>query len=333
MSTRSRITEMQKFHFGSRITFADGEDGTLVHVIFDPAARSLTHIGARQGRLFGKTYNLPYSTVISATNAEVILNVRRTELSTTVSSGVSGVLLDNKTTVDSAATSAKGSLMLLAVQPENAKLAYLVAHHLKPNQDTLILQEFVKEIAADRISINMPATMMDTAPHYRTDRDLQQEVESRLFDLTPLHVDLKGIDAHVIDGVLYLNGNISSSLRADMVTDQALGIAGLLDIKNNLLGDDLLANDLAMALGRDPRTRDLPIGVYPRLGVVRLSGAVHNSPQKAAAEEIARGFPGVRSVFNDLVVDPKTDLLRIMASSEGGEAEDKVPGKYIRHTK
>ncbi len=333
MSTRFRITEMQKFHFGSRITFADGEDGTLVHVIFDPTTRRLTHIGVRQGRLFGKTYNLPYSTVISATNAEVMLNIGRVNLPAASSADVSGILLDNKTTVSNAATSAKGSLMLLAVQPGSAELAYLVTHHLKPNQDTLILQELVKEIAADHITINMPETMLDSAPHYRTDRDLQQEVEARLFDLTPLHIDLKGIDAHVIDGVLYLSGNISSSLRSDMATDQASSVAGLVEIKNNLLGDDLLANDLAMALGRDPRTRDLPIGVYPRLGVVRLSGAVHNSQQKAAAEEIARTFPGVRSVFKDLVVDPRSDLLRVMASSEGGEAEDKIPGKYIRHTK
>src|SRR5256886_5705722 len=51
-----------------------------------------------------------------------------------------------------------------------------------------------------------------------------------------------------------------------------------------------ISADLAMALGHDPRTRELPIGVYPRLGVVRLSGAVHNNQQKAAAEEIARNL-------------------------------------------
>ena len=88
-----------------------------------------------------------------------------------------------------------------------------------------------------------------------------------------------------------------------------------------------------MALGRDPRTRDLPIGVYPRLGDVRLSGAVHNEQQKVAATEIAKSFDGVRSVYNDLVVNPKADSINVMSSAEGGEAEDLVPGKYIRHTK
>ena len=154
-----------------------------------------------------------------------------------------------------------------------------------------------------------------------------------LFEFTPLHIDLPGMIIRVLDSVLYLEGNISSSLRGDIVEDQVSGVQGLLEIKNLLVGDDILAGDLAMALGRDERTRDLPIGVYPRLGIVRLSGAVHNAQQKVAAEEIARSFQGVRSVFNDLVIRPNADILNVMASSAGGEAADHIPGKYIRHTK
>ena len=67
--------------------------------------------------------------------------------------------------------------------------------------------------------------------------------------------------------------------------------------------------------------------------MVRLSGAVHTGQQKAAAGEIAQNFPGVRSVINDLIVDPSADILHMMSGAEGGEAIDKVPGKYVRHTK
>jgi osmotically-inducible protein OsmY len=111
-----------------------------------------------------------------------------------------------------------------------------------------------------------------------------------------------------------------------------LGVEGLAEIKNRLVGDDALAAELALALGQDARTREQPIGVYPRLGVVRLSGAVHNSQQKAAAGEIAKNFAGVRSVVNDLLVDPKADTLNVMSAPEGGETKDIVPGKYVRHT-
>jgi hypothetical protein len=122
-------------------------------------------------------------------------------------------------------------------------------------------------------------------------------------------------------------------LRGDIVDDQAAGVPGLLEVKHRMVGDDILAADLAMALGRDPRTRDLPLGVYPRLGIVRLSGFVHNKQQKIAAEQIAKDFPGVRSVINELVLKPQAELLNVMSSSGTEDTEDIVPGKYIRHTK
>jgi osmotically-inducible protein OsmY len=333
MSKTTSISEMQKFHFGSKVFFADGEDGILLHVIFDPATRRLTHISVKQGRFFGKIVHLPYGTVENATGEGVTLSINRDDVAAVSSVNVEGALLDNKSVVENTASTARGTLMMVAVHPENGELAYLVIHHLRPGQNTLLLQNFVTDIATGYVKVNIPDTSLNELPPYRPDDVLQQEVEAILFDLTPLHVDLKGMSVRVLDSVLYLDGNISSSLRGDIARDQVSGVPGLLEIKNNLIGDDRLAADLAMALGSDPRTHDLPIGVYPRLGVVRLSGAVHNTQQKAAAEEIAKSFFGVRSVFNDLVVDPKADILHVMSPAEGGEAEDKIPGKYIRHTK
>src|SRR6266487_421454 len=333
MQNSTLISEMQKFQFGSRILCSDGEDGVLTHVGFDPATRRVTHIGVKPGRLFSKTVYLPYETVEGASGDGVTLNITRDQLSTADKSEPGGALFDAKSVVQQSDSSAKGLLHLVAVHPQSGELAYCVVHNLRPGQSNLIQQQYVKKLEPGRIIISVPEATFQTLPPYRPDAELQREVENILFDLTPLHVDFKGMTIRVLDGVLYLDGNISSSLRCDIVQDQALGVPGVLEIKNNLIGDDTLAGNLAMALARDARTRDLPIGVYPRLGDVRLSGAVHTAEQKAAAEEIARAFPGVRSVTNDLQVNPKIDILHVMSSSEGGEAEDKVPGKYIRHTK
>jgi osmotically-inducible protein OsmY len=333
MNKATLISEMQKFHLGSKVFYSDGEEGILVHTNFDPSTRRLTFIGVKQGRLFGKTINLPFNTVIKASGDGVTLNVKRGEIPASSNTETGGALLESKTMVVQTDSTNKGPLILVAVQPETGELVYLVAHNLRPAQDTLIRAEYVTSLETDQIKVMTPDTIFKTLPPYRPDSALQQDVEAVIFDLTPLHVDMKGITARVLDGVLYLDGNISSALRGDIVQDQVLGVPGLLEIKNNLVGDDRLAADIAMALGQDPRTRDLPIGVYPRLGVVRLSGAVHNGQQKAAAGEIAQNFPGVRSVINDLIIDPKANLLNVMSSAEGGEAKDKVPGKYIRHTK
>ncbi len=333
MEKSTLVSEMQKFQFGGKIFCSNGEDGVLTYVGFDPATRRITHIGAKPGRIFSKTVYLPYAMVVSANGDGITLNITREQLSAADKSEPGGVLYDAKSVVQQADSSAKGLLHLVAVYSASRELAYCVARQLRPGQSTLIQQQYITKLEPGRIVISIPEAIFQTLPPYRSDAELQQEVEDILFDLTPLHVDFKGITIRVLDGVLYLDGNISSSLRGDIVQDQASGVPGLLEIKNNLLGDDRLASELALALARDPRTRDLPIGVYPRLGEVRLSGAVHTAEQKSAATEIARAFPGVRSVISDMQVDPKADILHIMSSAEGGEAEDKVPGKYVRHTK
>lgn len=332
MSKLTAIAEMQKFHFGSKIICSDGEDGVLVHVLFNPTTRRLIHLGVKQGRLFGKSAGTSYANVESATGDGITLTIKRSEM-TTSTPPAETVQLDSKSVVESTGSPGKGTLMMVAVHPESGELAYIVVHNLRAGHATLLKQEYITQLSTGQVRVNISEAQLNALPPYRSDRELQQEVERILFDLTPLHVDLKGMTIRVLDSVLYLDGNISSSLRGDIARDQVEGVPGLLEIKNRLVGDDTLAADLAMALGRDPRTRDLPIGVYPRLGVVRLSGAVHNGQQKAAATEIASKFPGVRSVFNDLVVNPNADSINVMSPAEGGEAEDKVPGKYIRHTK
>lgn len=310
---------------------SDGEAGSLIHLVFDAPARRLTHLGVKQGHLFSKRVDLPYNTIVEATGEGVMLRMTRAELDSASKVAVGGSVLDQRSLVERIDSGDKGTLLLIAVHPENGALAYLVVHHLRPGQNTLLREQYVTTIAQGLVTVTISDTKLNALPPYRPDDELQQEVERALFDLTPLHIDLKGITVRVLDSALYLDGNISSQLRADIVEDQVQGVPGLLEIVNNLVADDRLAADLAMALVQDPRTRDLPIGVYPRLGKVRLSGAVHTEQQKVAAEEIVQHFHGVRAVINDLLVDPKADLLPVMLPT-GIEAEDTVPGKYIRHT-
>lgn len=331
MRKTALISEMQKFCFGSKVFCSNGEYATLAQVVFDPTTYCMTHINIKKGRLFAQTALLPFDTIIKASSDGVMLRIGIEDVVSNAVPEVKGAILSDKSIIECAGTASKGTLELVAVHPENGELAYLVAHQLLPGQDTLLRAEFVTALAPEHVTVTIAATSPDMLPIYRPDDVLQREVESIIYDFTPLHVDMKGINIRVLDSVLYLDGNISSSLRGDIVMDQVSAVPGLLEIKNNLIGDDKLAADLAMALANNPRTRDLPIGVYPRLGVVRLSGAVRAGQQKAAAEEIALNFPGVRSVINDLTVDPKADMLHVM-SPAGGD-EDKVPNKYIRHTK
>jgi osmotically-inducible protein OsmY len=323
------ISEMSKFSFGSRIVCADGENGILNGISIEPATRRMTGIAIKQGWLFGKIAYAAFEHVISASSNGVTLDVKRGELA---ANAPSGIYVDGKSIVERAGSSRAGVLKLVAVQPGSGELAYIVAHNLRPGQDVMLRAEYVTALAPERISVTIADDALNALSPYRLDAELQQDVEAVLFDITPMHIDLKGIKVRVLDGVLYLDGNISSSLRSDIAQDQVYGIEGLLEVKNKLVADDTLAAGIAQSLAQDPRTKGLPIGVYPLLGEVRLSGAVRNAQQKAAAEELARNIPGTRSVINTLVIDPKANILYVMSSAEGGEMEDKVPGKYVRHT-
>lgn len=332
MNDITHIPEMLKFQFGSKIFCSDGEGGVLTHVIFDPAMLRLTSIGVKQGRLFGKSIDLPFDSIISAVEAGVTLSVKRSDLTTTQDQIAEGAVLTSKSIVENAESAAKGTLQLVAVHPSSGELAYIVARELRSGLDTLLQESYVTKLAGDKILVTIHEETLHSLPPYKSDEVLQREVESALFDFTPLHIDLKAITARVSDSILYLDGNISSALRSDIMLDKVSSVTGLAGIKNRVVADDALAAGLALALGQDARTRDLPIGVYPRLGIVRLSGAVHNGQQKAAAGEIAENYPGVRAVTNDLVVDPQATLLNVMSASEGGETKDVIPGKYVRHT-
>ena len=211
------ISEMLKFHFGSKIFCSDGEGGVLVQVIFDPATRSMTHMGVKQGRLFGKSVYLPFDSVLAASGVGITLRVKRSDLAAANSQEPGGATLTGKSIVENTESAAKGSLMLVAVHPANGELAYIVAHELRSGQDTLLQEAYITTLATDRVMVSIREEKLHALPPYRPDSVFQQEVESVLFDFTPLHIDLKAITVRVLDSVLYLDGNVSSTLRSDIV--------------------------------------------------------------------------------------------------------------------
>lgn len=332
MNKNPRLSETLKFHFGNKIFCTDGQDGTLTHVLFDAESRCLTHLAIKQGRFFGKTVYVPFETVTAATADGVRLACTLAQLVAFPDSEEPGISLDARTAVGGNVVG-RGTLGMVAVQPGSGKLAYIVARNLPAGRAILLREQYATALEPGQITISLDSALFKSLPPYRSDEELQKEVDGIIFDLGFLHIDLKGMSMRVLDSVLYMDGNISSTLRGKMTRDQVAGVNGLLEIKNNLIGDDTLAADIAHALGQDERTRDLPIGVYPDLGVVRLSGSVRTAQQKTAAGEIARAFAGVRGVTNDLLVDPSASMLYVMAPPEGGETKDITPGKFIRHTK
>src|SRR5215831_7848323 len=125
MNDTMRISEMLKFHFGSKILCSDGEAGVLTHVILDPATLNMTYIGVKQGRLFGKNVYLPFDCVISASEAGITLGLKRSDAAAAQNQIPQGAVLSNKSVVENAESTAKGTLLLIAVHPTSGELAYI----------------------------------------------------------------------------------------------------------------------------------------------------------------------------------------------------------------
>ena len=102
---------------------------------------------------------------------------------------------------------------------------------------------------------------------------------------------MPGVAVRVIDGVVWLQGHVSSELNARQMQDQMVGIRGIGELHNDLVADTALAAAVSYALAHDPSTRQGFIGVYPMLGEVRLRGRVSTDAMRQAATAVARACP------------------------------------------
>jgi osmotically-inducible protein OsmY len=136
------------------------------------------------------------------------------------------------------------------------------------------------------------------------DEDLVVGVRDALDQYTPIHIwgDGVQIDAHA--GTVVLSGVTRSRSAKETAGRIARAVKGVSTVDNRLVVDPDVELAIAQALAADPRTRAAFPGVLVGVvfGVTFLKGAVPTAEMKAAAEEIARKTPGVRSVSNELAI-------------------------------
>jgi osmotically-inducible protein OsmY len=158
----------------------------------------------------------------------------------------------------------------------------------------------------------------------RADDELRQDVYHRLRECELVRLDLPGIMIHPRDGVVWLQGYVSSDGKRRRADEVLWGLDGLLELHNELVADTALAAAVAMALAYDPRTARQRIGVYPYLGVIHLRGIVRTPSAQAGAREIAAAVPLVKQVVNELRIGPDADVLPDLAGVTNNY--DLVPG-------
>lgn len=115
------------------------------------------------------TQEWTYDTVVEATGGGVLLRVTRAELAAAGEVIVGGAVLAHRSLVERAGSGDKGTLLLVAVHPENGALSYLVVHHLRPGQDILLREQCVTTIAPGHLTVTLPDEILNALPPYRPD--------------------------------------------------------------------------------------------------------------------------------------------------------------------
>jgi osmotically-inducible protein OsmY len=310
-----------KFRFGTPLATDDGELATIVALAADPARRALTALGAKFG-VFGGIHYIPLSALLDASAISASTGLTREAIEKSTGQAAEGTVFTSKTRVVLNARRL-GTLTQVTINRETSMLRHLVMNR-GLGGEVLVAAADISQVDARQILLDVSRAGAQPLIPFRPDAELYEEVHTAIEGYPRLRIDLDGIEIHAIDGVVWLKGNVSSELNRRLVQDQLTGIRGLAELHNELVTDPELAASISAALARDPRTSGEHIGVYPELGLVRLRGEVRTAAARDASAQIATGTPGVKSVQNDLRVNPDASVLPVLASVTNDE--DRVPG-------
>ena len=321
----TEFVPVSKYRFGAPVLTSDGEEGSLDSLIVDAPIHAIMGMRVRFG-LFGRElYTLPIAVIRHANPDRVELGATLDDLKRDYGQATAVMLLTSHTQV-MAGNKSVGKLAQVTVNRATQALRHLVVRGLRG--ESLVSARGISAIEGRRIVLGAEksanASAMPVLTPYRPDEEIREEVREAIYDYARLRVDLPGIAIRVIDGVLWLQGHVSSDLNKRLVSDQIVNIRGLSEIHNDLIADNDLAADVAMALAKDPRTAQGNIGVYPALGHINLRGRVRTPEARTAAYEVTRSVPGVEDIENALIVDPNAEVIPVLAGVTN--QEDRVPG-------
>jgi osmotically-inducible protein OsmY len=142
-----------------------------------------------------------------------------------------------------------------------------------------------------------------------SDTEIEYAIDRVLFD-DPV-VDANAIDVDVEDGVATLSGavrNIVSKDRAVRIAQLTRGVGSVEDrlvVKATAWSDANISAHLLMAFSSNPATDAWEIEAEVREGAVTLTGTVQSGAEKALATRVAKSVAGVRSVANELRIEPR----------------------------
>lgn len=143
-------------------------------------------------------------------------------------------------------------------------------------------------------------------PVEKQDVRLKNDVADALWKDDVLRaLDYREIGFRVKNGVVTLNGHISSTRSQNRVLNALHAIPGIVGITNSLVSDDKLTLDVASALGSLEHTYGCKFFTGASHGVISINGTVDTEKIRLLAEKYASDTPHTRGVINYIQVHGK----------------------------
>jgi osmotically-inducible protein OsmY len=310
-----------KFRFGATVIATDGEAGELTYVAVQPGQRAVTHAGVRLPG--GAQVAVPLDRVSDADATAVRVTLTREGLLRALEPLTGAVTLFARATQVSVDSKQFGSLTQVSMTTTDATFRRIGVRRGLAGGEALLDSSTITDISDDGRAITCALQGGQPIP-YRDDADLATAANNALYNYARLRVDLRAVQMRVIDGEIWLRGNVSSTLNRRVMTDLLENLSGRIATHNDLIADNELAVRIAQALAKDPATHGQLIGVYPNLGKVFLRGRATSPEAIQKAAQIAAGIPGQNAIVPQIAVSATAQFLPTLAPVTG--TEDIIPG-------
>jgi len=149
----------------------------------------------------------------------------------------------------------------------------------------------------------MPEHGRELSPLEKSDAGLKADIANALWKDDVLRMlEYYEIDVRVQNGVVHLNGHIVGTGSQNRINNAIRGVPGVVEIKNDLILDDKLTLDVAVALGSLEKVHDCKFFTGASHGVVSINGTVKDKNVRLLAEKCASDNPYARGVINNIQV-------------------------------
>jgi uncharacterized protein YrrD len=230
-----------------------------------------------------------------------------------------GVLIGTSTKVE-ASDGPIGVIDRVLLDPDSGRATHFVVRKGKfLAKHVIVPADWASEITPEKVRLAVDREQLTALPEYKPDDEIAEGVLEALRSYPPLRRLVHGIALYepvlspyerdtvrvmVQDGIVILEGNVQTSGHKSMAVWLAQQVPGVRRVRNLLVADDDLEIEISSALSRDPRTRGVQARVGSLLGIVTIKGKAPSEEARTAAQSVASQIPGVRTVVNQLRVQP-----------------------------